>query len=128
MSTVDSFFTLVAESMRDEYVILSTHYGLGKEYTLPKKVHFADRLGSYWTKTKKLPKGYDKLEEERVLKVWGGLELDDDKSVHRVYVCHVVSKEIRREVLTKVLVASQRLVEAGDPQAKSYPIDYYLKQ
>lgn len=96
-----------------------------------KEVDFADQLGSYWTTTKSLPVGYDALEEKRVLKEWGGLDWNEDErveKVERVYICYVVSKEVRREILTKVLVIADRLAEAGDPQARSYPIDYYIKQ
>ncbi|UKZ61687.1 uncharacterized protein TrAtP1_002943 [Trichoderma atroviride] len=112
MDNVTPFFTLIAKSFKDDYVVLPRHYG----------------LCSHWTTTKPLPVGYNATKEKEVLKEWGGLDWNEDERVERVYICYVVSKEVRREILTKVLVIADQLAKAGDPQARSYPIDYYIKQ
>lgn len=91
-----------------------------------KEAHFTDRLGSYWLKTLPLPIGYDKFKERKVLEEWGGLKWDEDEGVERVYICYKVSKNIRRDILTKVMVVADLLAKHGDPQARSYPIDYYI--
>jgi hypothetical protein len=86
-------------------------------------VAFADSPDTYWTRSS-VPEGYNVLEECRMFMEWGGVDWNWDEDV---YFCYKVSKQVRMETLSKVLVIADRLAKAGDLQARTYPIDYYIR-
>ncbi|PTB34922.1 hypothetical protein M441DRAFT_63106 [Trichoderma asperellum CBS 433.97] len=107
MDNVTSFLIFISKSLKDDYVVLPNYYG----------------LNTYWTRSP-VPEGYNVMKEYQIFKEWGGVDWNWNENV---YFRYEVSKQVRMETLSKVLVIADRLAKDGDDQARTYPIDYYIR-